>query len=119
MFEQTTTASAFLIREAKYFGFRYFVVRDGKIIYDDSIPESFKVVTNEDSADRKVIGISTGPEKPLKQLPFKITMSPGKYKIKVDGTDTPFIEVANGDSVELWIFIDMKPGEKKKIEVSK
>ena len=117
VFEQTTTASAFLIREAKYFGFRYFVVRDGKIIYDDSIPESFKVLMNEDKTDGKAIEISTGPEKPLKQLPFKITMSPGKYKISVDGADVPFTEVANGDRIELWIFIDMKPGEKKKIEV--
>lgn len=118
VFEQTTTASAFLIREAKYFGFRYFVVRDGKIIYDDSIPESFKVVMVEDKADSKILEISTGQEKPLKQLPFKVAMAPGKYKVKIDGTDVSFNEVVNGDRIELWLSLDMKPGDKKKIEVS-
>ena len=119
VFEQTTTASAFLIREAKYFGFRYFVVHDGKIIFDDSIPESFKIKTISDNADSKVIEISTGPEKPLKHLPFKITMEAGKYRVKIAGIETAAAEVANGDKLDLWIFTDLNTNENKKIEVFK
>ena len=46
-------------------------------------------------------------------------MESGKYRIKVAGIETASTEVANGERIELWIFIDLNTDEKKKIEVFK
>lgn len=119
VFEQTATASAFLIREAKYFAFRYLVVRDGKIIFDDAIPISFKVNRSEDTPGAIKIDIAAGPEKPLKNLPLKIAVSPGKYKVIVNGTEARFDEILNGDKLELWVILNLKPNDNVKIEAIK
>ncbi len=118
VFEQTTTCSAFISRSSatKYFGFRYIVVKDGKFIFDDSIPESFSIKKLEDSSRAQEIEIVSGPEKSFKQFPLKFDMPPGKYKVLVNNKESKYMSVPGKQHNKLWVFVDIPKKSKTTIK---
>ncbi|HDN85365.1 MAG TPA: hypothetical protein ENG47_06400 [Candidatus Aerophobetes bacterium] len=122
IFEQTTTTSGFLMRGSRYFGFRYIWVRDGKIVWDDTIPLGFKVRTLEKREGYRKIEVINPKIKSYKMLPLSFRMKPGKYrayKLEEAKKSLNLYQINKGKITEVWVSLDIGAGEKVIVEIKK
>ncbi len=81
----TTTTSAFALGDKKAFGYRYVLVKDGKIAWQDVLPLSLSVERGEPSPGTVKFTVKNGADKALAGLPLLAAMPAGKVDAAVDG----------------------------------
>ncbi len=85
----TTSVCAFRLGTEKLLGFRYLLVRDGKVTWQDVLPSSLEVTRDQPSPATVNFTIKTTPEKALAGLPLMARLPAGSISATVDGQSAP------------------------------
>ena len=86
----TTTVCAFPLGDKKTNGYRYLLVKDGKIVWQDVLPLTLSVGRTEPSPGAVKFSITNGAEKPLSGLPVLASLpSAGKVAATINGASAP------------------------------
>lgn len=86
----TTTVCAFPMGEKKANGYRYLLVKDGKIVWQDVLPLSLSVERTEPSPGTVKFTVKNGAEKPLLGFPVLASLpSAGKVAATINGASAP------------------------------
>lgn len=100
----TTTACAFPLGNEKTLGYRYVLVKDGRLAWHDVLPPSLKVERRNAGRQTIEFVITNGGDKAVVGLPL-VAPAPGrdvrKVKVTVDGSPLPFesVPLADGGQV--------------------
>ncbi len=81
----TTTACSFPLGDEKTSGFRYLLVKDGKIAWQDVLPITLSVERAEPSPNTVKFTVKNGADKPIAGLPLLARLPAGKVAATVDG----------------------------------
>ncbi len=93
----TTTVCALPRGNNKTLGFRYLLVRDGRIAWQDVLPSSLEVTRSQTSTGTVSFTIKNSPEKALTGLPLMARLPAGSVSATVDGKSVPCATQALAD----------------------
>lgn len=85
----TTTTCAFPLGDKKTFGYRYVLVKDGKITWQDVLPLSLSVERSQPAPGAVKFVVKNGADKALAGLPLLAALPAGKIDATVDGSPVP------------------------------
>jgi hypothetical protein len=113
----TSTACAFELGDRKSSGFRYALVRDGKVAWQAVVPSSLSI-SREDGANGSVVfTLKNGPSQAVSGLPLVVHSTAAGMTAKIDGNDAPLEAVPLSDSlVANLLRIDVPTGSERRIE---
>jgi hypothetical protein len=83
----TTTTCAFELGDQKSSGFRYVLVRDGKVVWQSVVPSNLRISREEAATGSTLFTLKNGPTHAVEGLPLVVHSSAPGMLAKVDGTD--------------------------------
>lgn len=89
VFLTTTTGSAFLLGGSPFNGYRYLLVRDQDIIWQDVLPISLAITRDASAPDSVTYSITNGADKAVAGLPLRAELPPGKVSAMLNGKSLP------------------------------
>ena len=106
-FLTTTTACAFSLGAEKTTGYRYLLVKDGKIAWQDVLPLSLAIKRETASPDTVKITVTNGAEKAVAGLPVRAVLPLGKATATLAGKEFPCEAVPLGNGTQdVWVRVD-------------
>jgi hypothetical protein len=96
VFLTTTTGSAFLLGGYPFNGYRYLLVRDQQIVWQDVLPVSLGIARSEPAPNVVTYAVSNGPHKAVSALPLRADLPPGRVQATLDGAPLPVQVTTNG-----------------------
>ena len=84
-FLTTTSVCAFALGDKKMLGYRYLLMKNGKVAWQDVLPLSLAVERAEPAAGTVKFTVKNGAEKPITGLPLLAKLPAGKITATVDG----------------------------------
>ena len=103
----TTTACAFSLGAEKTAGYRYLLVKDGQIAWQDVLPLSLAIKRQNPSPDTVKLTVTNGAEKAVAGLPVRAVLPAGKAAATLAGKEIPceVVPLGNG-SQDVWVRVD-------------
>jgi Icc-related predicted phosphoesterase len=106
-FLTTTTACAFSLGAEKTTGYRYLLVKDGKIAWQDVLPLSLAIKRESGSPDTVKFTVTNGSEKPLAGLPIRAVLPDGRASVTLAGKEIPCEVTPLGNGTQdVWVRVD-------------
>lgn len=103
-FLTTTTVCSFPLGDKKAYGYRYLLVNDGKIVWQDVLPPSLSVERSEPSPGTVKFKVTNGADKPVAGLPVVVSMPAGKSaSVTIDGAPAQPAPSASGQHVMVQV----------------
>ena len=118
VFLTTTTGSAFMLGDVKMNGYRYVLVRDQEIVWQDVLPLSLSIARDNPSPNRVVYSISNGVEKAVSGLPLRAELPAGKVTATINKTPvTPLVTVRPDGRQVVWVQADIPTQASVQVEL--
>ena len=102
----TTTACSFPLGDDKTSGFRYLLVKNGKIAWQDVLPLTLSVQRAALSPDTIKFTVKNGADKPVIGLPLLASLPAGKISATVDGQPASIETQSLGTAVQI-VFLQL------------
>lgn len=103
----TTSVCAFKMGDTKMNGYRYLLVKDGKIVWQDVLPLSLSIQRQNPSPNSAKFTVTNGGEKAIAGLPIHAILPEGKAVATLAGKEIPCETnpLGNG-SQAVWVRLD-------------
>lgn len=117
-FLTTTTGSAFMLGDVKMNGYRYVLVRDQEIVWQDVLPLSLSIARENPAPNRVVYTLSNGVDKAVSGLPLRADLPPGKVTATRNGVPlAPRVTVRPDGRQAVWVQADVATQAVVRVEV--
>lgn len=97
----TTTVCAFPLGKEKTLGYRYLLMRDGRVAWQDVLPLTLSVTRTADGRGGVAFHVTNGSDKAVSGLPLVAACPEGRVTATLDGGSLPFESVALADGGQL------------------
>ena len=92
-------------------GYRYVLVRDQEIVWQDVLPISLAITRESPAPNRIVYSLSNGVEKSVSGLPLRADLPPGKVTATLNGAPLASRITARPDGRQIaWVQADVPTG---------
>ncbi|MCE9613887.1 MAG: metallophosphoesterase [Lentisphaerae bacterium] len=119
VFAETTSGSAFMLKERAYNGIRYVWLRDGGVAWCDTVPISTSITVEAPAADVRVVQVRGGPERALRGLPVRVALPRGTYRATAGGKACDVVSEEVGGETVIWVQADVPAGGAVEIRVAR
>lgn len=103
----TTSVCAFTMGDTKMNGYRYLLMVDGQIAWQDVLPLSLSITSESVSPDSVKFIVTNGAEKPVAGLPLRSVLPNGKPSATLEGKEIPFeANLLGNGTQDVWVRVD-------------
>lgn len=108
VFLTTTTGSAFLLGGYAFNGYRYVLVRDQEIVWQDVLPISLGITRDAPAPNIVTYTVSNGAHKAVAGLPLRADLPAGSVRATLDGAPLPVQVTTNEAGRQIaWVQPDI------------
>lgn len=99
----TTSVCAFAMGDTKMNGYRYVLMKDGQVAWQDVLPLSLSVQRTEPQPGNVKFTVTNGSEKAVTGLPLTVTLPGKKFTATVDGAPVDLVRQSAGPAGEILL----------------